>query len=451
MEFRVPNMGEGVEEAQVLKVLVSPGDGIEKEQGIIEIETDKATVEVPSPVRGAIGEIHVAVGDTITVGDLIATLSEDGESAETKEQVPQEEAPEPKKEKEAEEGEGEGAVVSAAAGGESPAEPTVKDAAREKKTGAEKKEPAEEDPAPASRPSAALPVFAAPSVRQFAREIGVPVREVAGSGPAGRISVEDVKRYARKRPRGTTAPPPALPDFGQWGEVERETMSKIRRSTGRRMAQSWSSIPHVTLFEKADATELESLRQQYKGRVEAEGGKLTITAMLLKLVAAALKSHPPVAASIDLEKNEIVLKHYYHIGVAVDTPRGLVVPVIHDVDEKNIMELARELTALSGRARANKLSLTDLEGSVFTLTNLGGLGTDYFTPIINQPEGAILGVGRARHEPVYQEDLETFKPRLMLPLSLSFDHRLMDGADGARFLHWLVRAIEDPVVIVMEG
>ena len=448
MEFKVPNMGEGVEEAQVLKVLVSPGDPIRKEQGIIEIETDKATVEVPSPARGTIGEIHVAIGDTITVGDLIATISEDGESAETKEPVPQEEAPEPKKE----EGDrGEGAVASAATEEAAVAETTVKDAVPDKKTVADKNEPPEEVGAPASEPSDALPVFAAPSVRQFAREIGVPVREVAGSGPAGRISVEDVKRHARERPQGTTAPPLAIPDFGQWGEVEREPMSKIRRATGRRMVQSWSSIPHVTLFEKADATELEALRQQYKKRVEAEGAKLTITAMLLKLAAAALKSHPAVAASLDLEKNEIVLKHYYHIGVAVDTPRGLVVPAIHDVDEKNIMELARELTALSDRARDNKLSLTDLEGSVFTLTNLGGLGTDYFTPIINQPEGAILGVGRARHEPVYEEEQKTFEPRLMLPLSLSFDHRLMDGADGARFLHWLVRAIEDPVVIVMEG
>lgn len=451
MEFRVPNMGEGVEEAQVLKVLVSPGAGVKKEQGIIEIETDKATVEVPSPASGTIDEMHVVEGDTITVGQLIATISEDGESADAKGPTPHEEAPAAGEEKGEEKAEGEVAESSAAAEEEPRGEGTGEKAVQEKKTEAEKKVPSEEDSAPAAQTPGVVPVFAAPSVRQFAREIGVPVREVSGSGPAGRISVEDVKRHAREHPRGTAASPIALPDFGQWGEVEREAMSKIRQSTGRRMAQSWSLIPHVTLCEKADATELESLRQQYKGRVEAEGGKLTITAMLLKLVAAALKSHPRVAASIDLENKAIVQKHYYHIGVAVDTPRGLVVPVIHDVDGKNIMELARELTALSGRARDNKLSLTDLEGAVFTLTNLGGLGTDYFTPIINHPEGAILGVGRARHEPIYRDDRQTFEPRIMLPLSLSFDHRLLDGADGARFLHWLVRAIEDPVVIVMEG
>jgi pyruvate dehydrogenase E2 component (dihydrolipoamide acetyltransferase) len=431
MKFKVPNMGEGVEEAQVLKVLLSPGDGVQKEQGIIEIETDKATVEVPSPTSGTIEEIHVVEGDTITVGQLIATISEDGALAEAEASFTKEEevqgAPEEKPEPQA-------AEVTEASGKAPEAAEEETPAVEAKRPEVERKEPAAER-APAHTPkTGAGPVLAAPSVRQFAREIGVPVREVSGSGPGGRISMDDVKRHARERPGAPAAARHPLPDFTQWGEVEREGLSKIRQSTARRMALSWSSIPHVTLCEKADATELESLRQQYKGRVEKAGGKLTITAMLLKLSAAALKSHPGVAASIDMEKQEIVRKDFYHIGVAIDTSRGLLVPVIHDVDGKNIMELARELTELSGRARDNKLSLND-----------------YFTPIINHPEGAILGVGRAVREPVYRDDSETFEPRLMLPLSLSFDHRLMDGADGARFLHWLARAIEDPVVIVMEG
>ncbi len=446
MKFKVPNMGEGVEEAQVLKVLLSPGDEVRKEQGIIEIETDKATVEVPSPTGGTIEEIHVAEGDTITVGQLIATISEDGAPTAAKESAPKDEAAQ-----EAAEEKPEPAEVPAAAQEEPEAVETGQRALEETKPEVEEKDTAaERPPAPAPK-TGGPPVFAAPSVRQFAREIGVSVREVSGSGAGGRISMDDVKRHARERPAAPAAHRQPLPDFTQWGEVEREGLSKIRQSTARRMALSWSSIPHVTLCEKADATELESLRQQYKGRVEKAGGKLTITAMLLKLSAAALKSHPGVAASIDMEKQEIVRKDFYHIGVAIDTSRGLLVPVIHDVDGKNIMELARELTELSGRARDNKLSLNDLDGAVFTLTNLGGLGTGYFTPIINHPEGAILGVGRAVREPVYRDDSETFEPRLMLPLSLSFDHRLMDGADGARFLHWLVRAIEDPVVIVMEG
>ncbi len=448
MEFKVPNMGEGVEEAQVLKVLVSPGDTVRKEQGIIEIETDKATVEVPSPTGGTIEQVHVSKGDTIMVGQRIATISEDGAAAaeepraakERETPAVEEEKPEPAPAKTP----GTDGEKREADEGETPS-------GEKQETVAEKKDSTRQRPPASALTTRGPPVFAAPSVRQFAREIGVSVRNVAGSGPGGRISTEDVKRHARERPAVRAAVQQPLPDFAQWGEVERSALSKIRQSTARRMAQSWSSIPHVTLCEKADATELESLRQEYKGRVEKEGGKLTITAMLLKLTAAALKSHPGVAASIDMEKEEVVRKHFYHIGVAIDTPRGLLVPVIHDVDRKNILELARELTELSARARDNKLSLKDLDGAVFTLTNLGGLGTGYFTPIINHPEGAILGVGRAVREPVYDEETEGFVPRLMLPLSLSFDHRLMDGADGARFLHWLVRAIEDPVVIVMEG
>jgi pyruvate dehydrogenase E2 component (dihydrolipoamide acetyltransferase) len=301
-----------------------------------------------------------------------------------------------------------------------------------------------------------VPVFAAPSVRTFAREIGVNVRDVQGSGPGGRISIDDVKRHARDVQAGGGAPQQAgarnapLPDFSRWGDVKRIDMGGVRRRTAEHVSLAWSTMPHVTLFEKADSTDLESARQRYKEGVEKKAGvRLTLTAMLLKIVASGLKAHPELAASADVTKNQIVRKGYCHLGVAVDTPRGLLVPVLRDVDRKSITQISGELDDLAGKARDGKLKLNDMNGGVFTLTNLGGLGTGFFTPIINFPEGAVLGVGRATMEPVYDEDSGDFKPRLMMPLSLSFDHRLIDGADGARFLHWLVQAIEDPILMAL--
>ncbi|MDA0256386.1 MAG: 2-oxo acid dehydrogenase subunit E2, partial [Chloroflexi bacterium] len=301
------------------------------------------------------------------------------------------------------------------------------------------------------------PVFAAPSVRTFAREIGVDIREVTGSGPGGRISVDDVKHHARSQPGGggAAAPAPAgggtLPDFAQWGEVERLPMSRVRRTTADTIARSWQS-PHVTLFQKADVTELEALRRRYRERVtRAGGGNLTMVAILLSVCASALKLHPRLNASMDLAAQQIVYKQYVHIGVAVDSERGLLVPVVRDADAKNVTELAAELGALSAKARDGKLGLDEMRGGSFTISNLGGLGTGFFTPILNPPEVAILGVGRATTEAVWDAEAGAFAPRLLLPLSLSFDHRVVDGADGARFLSWVVEALEQPLLLALEG
>ena len=302
---------------------------------------------------------------------------------------------------------------------------------------------------------------AAPSVRRFAREIGIDINQVPGSGPGGRISTEDVKNHARQISRGLKrqgevpltaagqieAPP--LPDFSKWGEVERELMSNVRRTTAAHMSTAWSTIPHVSQSDKADITELEKLRKRFGGRAEEAGGKLTTTAILLKIVACALKRFPQFNASVDMTKHEIIYKKYCHIGVAVDTDRGLLVPVIRDVDRKNIIQLSLELTQIAEKARNRKLSLEEMQGGTFTITNLGGIGGTQFSPIVNYPEVAILGIARGRIEPVFIDD--QLQPRLMLPLTLCYDHRLIDGADGARFIRSIAETLEQPFLVALGG
>ncbi|MBM3139863.1 MAG: branched-chain alpha-keto acid dehydrogenase subunit E2, partial [Chloroflexi bacterium] len=314
---------------------------------------------------------------------------------------------------------------------------------------------------PTTRPGD-RPIFAAPSVRRFAREVGVSIAEVAGTGPGGRITEEDVKRHARSRPAPAAAAEPAfrtaaaaipapapLPDFSQWGPVDRDPLTRLRRTVARNMATSWSHIPHVTLQHWADITELEEMRQQYKDRARQAGGNLTISVVMIKIAAAALKAHPTFNASLDLESNELILKRYYDIGVAVDTERGLVVPVIRRVDDKNIIELSIELNQIAERARTNTLTLEEMRGATFTVTNLGSLGTGHFSPIINFPEVAVLGLGRAERVPVWTGG--EWKPRLRMPLSITFDHRVIDGADGARFMSWIVEAVDNPLMLALEG
>ena len=299
-------------------------------------------------------------------------------------------------------------------------------------------------------------VPAAPSVRRLAREIGVDITEVRGTGPGGRITQQDVKDHSRKRAiegaaRGRMAGGVIavhLPDFTRWGAVERKPMTGIRRKTAEHMQEAWT-IPHVTNHDRADITNLEALRKQFSKQVEVAGGKLTMTAIAVKIVASALKSFPQFAASLDLAKQEIVYKEYVHIGVAADTERGLLVPVIRDADKKNIIQIAVELSQLAERARARKLGMEEMEGSVFTITNLGGIGGTSFTPVINSPEVAILGMSRASWEPVFVDG--KFEPRLLLPLSLSYDHRLIDGADAARFLRWLCDAFQQPFLLSLQG
>ncbi len=432
-EVKLPELGENVTGGDLLKVLVKAGETISKDQALLEIETDKAAIEVPSPIAGVVKQVHVQPGQKIKVGQLIFTVEDSGASAPA--QTQQVATPEP------------AAVAQPAPAPQQPAPvaaplPSIPPASTE----------APFVPSTTGRSLADVP--ASPSVRRLAREIGVDITEVHGSGPDGRITMDDVKAHSRRRhmeqrtaPAGLIAPVP-LPDFSKWGPVEYKPMTGIRRKTAENMQRAWT-IPHVTNNDKADITELEQLRKQYSDSVAKAGGKLTMTAIALKIVASALKKFPQFAASIDTAKEEVVYKQYIHVGVAVDTERGLLVPVIRNVDQKNIVELAVELSQLGAKARDRKLKAEDMEGGVFTITNLGGIGGTSFTPIINSPEVAILGMMRANWEPVYS--VGKFEPRLMLPLSLSYDHRMIDGADAARFLRWLCEAFEQPFLLSLQG
>ncbi len=298
------------------------------------------------------------------------------------------------------------------------------------------------------------PAPAAPSVRRMARELGVDINEVPGSGPGGRISVDDVKAHAKRivesaSQGGAAAKAVPLPDFSRFGEIERQPMRAVRRKTAEHLSAAWAAVPHVTQFDVADITALEELRKKYAKRVEDAGGNLTVTAIAVKIAATALRVFPQFNASIDMAADEIILKKYVNIGIAVDTDRGLLVPVIRDADRKNIVQLSVELTQLSEKARTRKIALEEMQGGCFSISNLGGMGGTYFTPIVNAPEVAILGISRAKMEPVYKDG--AFVPRLMLPLSLSYDHRVIDGADGIRFLRWVVEAFEQPFLLALAG
>ena len=318
---------------------------------------------------------------------------------------------------------------------------------------------------PASRPAAGYAAApAAPGVRRLAREVGVNIDEVQGSGPDGRISEEDVKEHARRilsslpslgggaaASSAAVAVRPAapLPDFSRWGEIERQPMSNVRRTTSDRLSHAWTTIPHVTQFDKADITAMEELRKKYREQVTAAGGNLTVTAMLVKVIATAVKQFPQFNASLDPQSNEIIFKKYVNVGVAVDTDRGLLVPVVRNVDRKNITEIAVDVHQLAEKARSRKLTLEEMSGGGITISNLGGIGGTYFTPIVNWPEVAILGVSRGIVESVWRSD--KFEPRQLLPLSLSYDHRVIDGADAMRFLRWVVEAIEQPFLLSLLG
>jgi len=425
----LPELGENVTTGTVVAVLVKVGEVVEVEQPVIEIETDKAVAEVPSDAAGRVASIYVEEGQEIKVGARILSL----ESAETAappapEEVPAEEQAEPQP-----------TAVQKQSAGESI--PDIVPAADK---------PAEQ-PQPGLKPEKAAP--AAPSVRRFAREIGIDINAVVGSGPGGRISREDVKAYSKQLNAQRSLAAPAtvqsaaepLPDFSRWGNVQRKPMSTVRRRTAEHLSNAWTTIPHVTHFDKADMTHLEEFRKTHAQKVEAAGGKLTVTAVLLKTVTAALKIFPRFNASVDMRTNEIVYKQYYNVGVAVDTDRGLLVPVIHDADKKSLLELAVELNELAELARTKKLPLEKMQGGNFTISNLGGIGGTAFTPIIHYPEAAILGVARGQREMRYRNG--QFEPRLMLPLSLSYDHRLIDGADAARFTRWVVEALEQPLLL----
>ncbi len=439
--FNIPNLGDGITGGDVLNVLVKVGDTVAKDQGVLELETDKATIEVPSSVAGTVTEIKVKAGDKVTIGQGVIVLT--GAAPAASAPAPAKASPEPA----APAPSFGGKTGDAKPKGSGPGE--LVDFSRGSRSA-----PAAAAAAPAAAPDTRPVAPAAPSVRRLARQLGLDIHTVSGTGPGGRISADDVLAHGKQvitsqSGGGGALPAVVLPDFSKWGPIERQPMRAIRRKTAQHMVNSWAGVPHVTQHEKADVTDLEALRQKFGKGLEAQSkGKLTVTAVALKVAAAALKAFPQVNASIDMAGEAVILKQYVHIGVAVDTDRGLLVPVIRDVDKKGVLELAAELGQLAEKARAGKLSLDEMQGGCFTITNLGGLGGTSFTPIVNQPEAAILGMSRSRTEPVWQDG--QFVPRLMLPLSLSYDHRIVDGADGIRFLRYIVDRLEHPFLLALQ-
>ena len=493
-DIKIPELGENIESAEVLSVLVQAGQRIEKDQPLIELETDKATAEVPSEASGTVKEVLVKAGQSVKVGETILRL----ESADEKEAPSPPRASPPSRTSEPSRASEpsrvneptEETVVSSQAPSRTAAEKTMDDEnggpgkAPAKSARSEPKRPSarksaapkprppapeplrlvdtpapEEDEETAMPPELGEPAPAAPSVRRLARELGIDIHQVA-PGRGGRITEEEVKSHARRLIAGAQeheAPGlslvrsgvPDLPDFSEWGEVEREHASKIRRVTAETLSLSWSVIPHVTQFDRADITEVESWRKRMHERADTSGAKVTITAITVKVLAAALKVFPKFNSSYDARTEEIVYKKYVNVGVAVDTDHGLLVPVIHDADTKNIMSIAAELTDLAERARSRKIQVDELQGSNINLSNLGGLGTTYFSPIVTWPHVAVIGLGRASLEPVYLDG--AFTPRLILPLSISYDHRVIDGAEAARFLRWMAETFQEPMQLALEG
>ena len=432
MEYSLPELGENITSATITKVLVKAGDRISVDQILFEIETDKATVEIPSEISGLVKEVKVKDGQTIKTGEVVLLVETSSNSFQMKEISSEPQKP----------------IISEEAKKEIAR--TLKDYhddSEKNKIGLRRSEIIEKI------------VPASPSVRRFAREIGIDIHKVKGTSSGGRISIDDVKKFAKdlnqKLQSGektfgvVSAYKENLPDFTKWGDVEIQPMSNVRRKTAEHLSYAWSTVPHVTQFDKADITELDELRKKYSKQVEAAGGKLTITAILIKVVAAAMKVFPQFNSSVDMEKSEVIYKKYINIGIAVDTEKGLLVPVIKNADKKNIKQLSIELAEISRKARNKKLSLDDMQGGCFSISNLGGIGGTYFTPIVNSPEVAILGVSRSAFEPVFIDG--EFKPRLMMPLSLSYDHRIIDGADAIRFLRWVINALENPFLLSLEG
>jgi pyruvate dehydrogenase E2 component (dihydrolipoamide acetyltransferase) len=450
-EFKLPELGENIDSGDLVRLMISAGAKVSEGQPVMELETDKAVIEVPSTVSGVVREIKVKEGQKVKVGEVIFTL-EGGAVAP---------AETPRKHEPVEH-----------MSGQHGARLAFQLAMRAEGKTEEQALPPDQPQAPAPEFSMPVqlgkvagtehrdPVPAAPHVRRLAREIGVDIHSVQGSGPGGRVSEDDVKLCAKnalaaaaaaaQTPRGSFVEP-ELPDFAKWGKTERVSMRGVRRKTAEHLRRAWNTIPHVTQQDRADITELEQLRAKFAPRAEEAGGKMTVTAIALKVCASALKVFPQFNASIDMGKEEIIYKQYINIGVAVDTDRGLLVPVIRDVDKKNIVELAAEMTQLSKKARERKLTPDEMEGGTFTITNLGGIGGTGFSPIVNYPEVAILGLSRSRMEPEWVSDRSKFEPRLILPLSLSYDHRLIDGADAARFLRWIAEAFEQPFLLSVQG
>jgi pyruvate dehydrogenase E2 component (dihydrolipoamide acetyltransferase) len=426
--FKLPDLGEGIHEGEILSVRVSAGDRVKEGDIILEVETDKAAVEIPSPYTGVIEEILVKPGDTVKVGDAMMTFRVEGEAVPPEPEKPEKKPPE--------------------------------------------KKPPEKKPAEAAKPTEVRregPVPASPATRRLGRELGVDLSLVTPTGPGGLVTAEDVRAFAeeeekpaekpKEKPEGRpeemrplVVPAPKLPDFSKWGSVERVPLRSIRKATAKQMALAWSQIPHVSNHDVADMTKLDAFREKHKTEIETRGGKLTHTVFAVKAVATALKAFPRFNATIDAEAGEIIIKHYYHIGVAVATGDGLIVPVIREVDRKSVSELSVELRVLAEKTRARKVTLDELQGGTFSITNVGPMGGGQFVPIINYPQVAILGMGAASMQPaVVGNKKEGFRlePRLMMPLVVCIDHRILDGADAIPFMRMVVGLLEDPEELFM--
>jgi pyruvate dehydrogenase E2 component (dihydrolipoamide acetyltransferase) len=425
MDLKLPHLGEGADSGTVVNLFVKEGDAVTKGQPILELENEKAVATIPATAAGAVTQVFVKVGDKLSVGQRILSLGESGAAGAPPAAKP-EPAPVRNREK----------LIQTPSPQQAPGAPEEE----EMETGSEAK--------PGTTPAAA------PSIRKLARDLGLDLTRVRGSARGGRIMLEDVRAYIQKlqrlaatprgaAPAGASAPKPAPEqiDFSKWGPVSKAPISPLREVIARRMAESWSTTPRVTQFDEADITALMALRKKYAAAYEQKSVRLTLTSFALKVVVEALKKHSIFNASLDEVAQEIVFKQYYHIGIAVDTEAGLIVPVIRDADKKNLLELSRELEELAGKARERKVSAEEMKGGSFTLSNQGGIGGGQFTPIVNKPQVAILGLGRGAMKAVVRDG--KIEPRLMLPLGLSYDHRVIDGAAAARFIVELVQAFEN--------
>jgi len=418
MDVKLPKLGEGADSGVVVNLFVKEGDTVAKDQAILELENEKAVASIPSTAAGVVAKIYVKPGDRIGIGQRILSLNESGQPASA--------APAPAEKK---------------AGQASRPPVPVEDEDEDENEGRS------EEPA-----STVVPV-AAPSVRKMARELGIDLRKIRGSEAGGRVVLADVRNYIQRliasAAKGKSGGGPAAPakpvaesiDFSKWGPVSKKPLSPLRQVIARRMGESWNAVPRVTQFDEADFTRLNELRKKFAAKYEKKGARLTLTPLVLKAVAATLKKHPLFNSSLDEAANEIVLKEYYHVGIAVDTEQGLIVPVIRDVDKKSILDLAKELEQLAAKARDRKISADELKGGTFTISNQGAIGGAHFTPIVNVPEVAILGLGRGAMKPVVRDEKVVI--RMMTPLGLSYDHRVIDGGEAARFIVDLVAALQD--------
>jgi pyruvate dehydrogenase E2 component (dihydrolipoamide acetyltransferase) len=428
VEFKVPDLGEGITGGTVVNVLVKAGDSVEGEQPLIELETEKASIPIPSPAKGRVEEMRVKAGQNVKVGEVLAVLSAAGGKPAEKGAKPQ--VAEPAKSRTAE-----------------PAKPQAATPEPQTVNGR------------AERNGDHRLVPAGPATRRLARELGIDLQQVSGTAPGGRVTQDDVKSFVRGMPKGPAAPTatsgvaaPPLPDFSKYGPTEKKPFTGLRKAIARNLTVSWNVAPQVTQHDLADITELEASRKNFVEALPKGSPKVTMTVLAVKACVAALKAFPHVNASYDPsagEYGELILKKYFHIGIAVDTERGLVVPVIRDADRKSIGDLAKELAELAEKARGGKLTPDEMRGGTFTITNLGGIGGTAFSPIINYPEVAILGLSRSSWQPAVRGD--KIEPRLMLPLSLTYDHRVIDGADGARFCARLATLFSDPMRMFFES